>query len=179
MYTTQNKEVFKMKEEPVYRPNVGLMIINKDGNIWLGRRKNSAQYQFNEQMPQGGIDKGETPLEAAYRELWEETGLKAEKVRLIAETQNWHAYDFPPNYRPFSKDGKEIYCGQRQKWFLFMHLGDDSDFNLTVFPEEIEFETFTWYPANKILERVVPFKRDVYKEVIAEFLPQIQAVCDR
>lgn len=155
-----------------FRPNVGLMIVNPKGEVWLGKRADGSKYKYNEQMPQGGIDTGETPIEAAYRELWEETGLTKEKVTLIGESKHWHAYRFPHAIR-FQN---EIYIGQRQKWFLFLYKGDGGDFNLEVYPEEIEFVSYNWYPLNQMIERVVPFKRDVYTKVKNEFFDTIQKI---
>ena len=153
--------------EKKYRENVGLMIVNDQGLVWIGERVNSEKFGYKYQMPQGGIDKGETILEAAYRELWEETGILPEKVEFLAESKEWYQYDF---FEPLEyKDG--LYHGQKQKWVLFRFKGIDADFNLTVHPEEIEFSSFFWSPVNDIVQMVVPFKRDVYSAVIEEFLP--------
>lgn len=161
-----------MTEKGFYRPNVGVMIINKAGDVWIGKRKDGSRYRYNQQMPQGGIDVGETPHEAVYRELWEETGLTGGSVILLGETKNWYTYDFP---HP-KKYGSISYIGQRQKWFLFLYDGDGTDFNLEVHPEEIEFESFSWYPIKKALSVVVPFKRSVCRAVIKEFRPQINTI---
>lgn len=161
-----------MTEKGFYRPNVGLMIINKAGEVWIGRRTDGAKYRYNQQMPQGGIDVGETPHDAAYRELWEETGLTRAAVIFLSETKNWYTYDFP---HP-KQYGHVSYVGQRQKWFLFLYDGNGQDFNLQVHPEEIEFESYAWYPLKKALNIVVPFKRDVYRAVSKEFQPQIKAI---
>ena len=106
--------------EKKYRENVGLMIVNTQGKVWIGERINSEKFGYKYQMPQGGIDKGETILEAAYRELWEETGLLPEKVEFLAESKNWYQYDF---FEPLEyKEG--LFYGQRQKWVLFRFKGD-------------------------------------------------------
>lgn len=157
-----------------FRPNVGLMIINKKGEVWLGTRADGSKFKYNRQMPQGGIDVGETPVQAAYRELWEETGLEKDKVVLLGESKHWYSYKFPHATR----FGNATYVGQRQKWFLFLYAGDGRDFNLSVYPEEIEFVEYHWYPLNQILEQVVPFKRDVYAKVQMEFSDLIRkSVC--
>lgn len=154
---------------PKYRPNVGLMIINKKGEVWLGKRAKTAPFPTNcvEQMPQGGIDTGETPLDAAYRELKEETGLKKDQIILLKISSKWYSYTFP---KPILW-GNRFFIGQRQKWFLFLHTGSDSNFNLTAYPEEIEFVSFSWVNAKEVPARVIPFKRAVYKKVIEEFRP--------
>ena len=158
-----------------YRPNVGLMIINPEGKVWLGKRTNSEKFKYKKQMPQGGIDNGENITEAAYRELWEETGLSKEKVKLIHTSKHWYSYRF---FKPIPF-GKIQYIGQSQKWFLFLHEGTDSDFNLQVHPEEIEFSSFDWYNIDDIVKHIVPFKRDVYRKVIREFKPIIQKLLEQ
>lgn len=155
-----------------FRPNVGLMVINHAGKVWLGKRTDHHKFFYNEQMPQGGIEPDETPLQAAYRELWEETGLSAEKVKLLGESKHWYQYRFPHTI----KFDNIVYAGQKQKWFLFLHEGNETDFNLSVHPEEIEFVSYHWYSLNEITERVVPFKRHIYKQVIAEFQNIIRQV---
>ncbi len=167
--------ITNVSNEHAYRPNVGIMIINKKGEIWLGKRADGARFKYNEQMPQGGIDKGETPETAVYRELWEETGLSKDKVTLLKQTENWYAYQFPRAIR----FGNDRFIGQRQKWFLFLYEGDGSDFNLEVHPEEIEFIDYKWYAADKVINAVIPFKRDVYTHVIDEFRETIQKTVAR
>lgn len=159
-----------------YRPNVGLMIVNKKGEVWLGKRAKTAPVPtlYNEQMPQGGIDKNEEPLSAAYRELAEETGLQKDKVILLKISSRWYSYTFP---KPILW-GDQLFIGQRQKWFLFLYTGSDSGFNLTAYPEEIEFSSFSWVPASEIISRVIPFKRSVYKRVIDEFQPVLDELIE-
>lgn len=169
------------EEKKQYRPNVGLMIINKKGQVWVGARadKNelhsiSGKYYY-EQMPQGGIDIDETPLEAAYRELKEETGLTKDKVQLLCQSKEWYAYQFP---KPVMFSQRK-YIGQCQKWFLFLYEGMGEDFNLRTHPEEIEFISYQWYEPDVMMKKVVPFKRDVYACVIKEFLPMIQEIIQK
>ena len=157
--------------QPKYRDNVGLMIINKQGRVWLGMRADGAGVQ----MPQGGIDAGEALEIAAYRELYEETGLVKEKVVLLKESQEWYAYLFP---KPIGF-ANGVYDGQRQKWFLFLHTGLDSDFNLEAHPDEIEFKSFSWYLPDEVVHKVVSFKRDVYQRVVDEFKPIILKVSNQ
>ncbi len=155
--------------EKKYRPNVGLMIVNQSGLVWIGERVNAEKLGYKFQMPQGGIDKGETIKEAAFRELWEETGIQASQVDLIKVSDVWHQYDF---FEPLQyQDG--LYHGQKQKWVLFRFKGNDSDFNLRINPDEIEFSRFFWSPIDEIVDMVVPFKKEVYKAVVKEFKPLI------
>lgn len=152
-----------------YRLNVGLMLVNKEGLVWIGERANSEKFGYKFQMPQGGIDKGETPIQAAYRELFEEVGVSADKVDLIKESDHWYQYDF---FEPL-KYPDDTYHGQKQKWFLFRFKGSDKDFDFETHPEEIEFSSFSWMDIDNIIDKVVPFKRDVYQNVIKEFKPFI------
>lgn len=155
-----------------YRPNVGMMIINSEKKVWMGKRADGEKYLYNQQMPQGGIDLGETPDQAVYRELKEETGLTPDKVKLITISKHWYKYDLPVGH----KKRKTGLKGQRQKWFLFLFLGTDNDFKLNAFQEEIEFSSFKWMNLEDITQAVVPFKRGVYKQVIREFKPVIDAL---
>lgn len=162
------------KKKLKFRPNVGLMIINKEGKVWLGVRANGGKInpKYGLQMPQGGIDAGEQPVNAAYRELFEETGLTRNHVKLLKSSRRWYAYTFP---QPINW-GNTTYDGQRQKWFLFLHTGSESDFNLNAHPEEIEFCSYGWYAPNDVPKSVIPFKRPVYRRIITEFLPVIEQV---
>ena len=113
----------------LYRPNVGVVLFNRDGLVWLGRRVSTSD-PFNWQFPQGGVDDGEDWDTAARRELWEETG--ARSVEKLGETQDWIVYDFPPEAQ-----GKKIakgWRGQKQKWLAFRFTGEDSEFDLQAHP---------------------------------------------
>ena len=151
-----------------YRPNVGMMIINSDKKVLLGLRINSEKLPYRFQMPQGGIDKGEKPVHAVYREMYEEVGLKPEDVRFIAATRQWYKYDLPEVARK-----KRTIRGQRQKWFLFLLVADESKINLKADKIQ-EFEDYRWYDLDDIMETVIPFKRTVYEQVIKEFRPFIE-----
>ena len=145
-----------------YRPCAGVVLINRDGLIFSGQR---IEMPGAWQMPQGGIDKGETPRQAALRELVEETGVTQNKVNIISETPDWVYYDLPPEL--LGKAWKGKYCGQRQKWLALEFLGQDSDVQIaTAHPE---FDCWQWIKADALLENIVPFKRDVYAQVLTAF----------
>jgi putative (di)nucleoside polyphosphate hydrolase len=147
----------------LYRPNVGVVLFNASGLVWLGRRL-GARGPLNWQFPQGGVDEGEDWDTAALRELYEETG--ARSVAKLGETQDWIVYDFPPEAR-----GKKIgqgWRGQKQKWMAFRFTGEDSEFDLTIHPPQ-EFDAWRWAPLEEAPEKVVPFKRAAYLQVVAAF----------
>lgn len=148
-----------------YRPCAGVMLLNAQGHVFVGQRADSALDAW--QMPQGGIDKGEEPLDAAIRELGEETGIAAHLVELVALSPNEHLYDLPPELMGRMWGGK--YRGQRQRWFLFRFLGDDSDVNIET--EHQEFRAWRWAHPDTLADLIVPFKRDLYRAVVAEFSP--------
>ncbi|MHA6347201.1 RNA pyrophosphohydrolase [Roseivivax sp. CAU 1761] len=146
-----------------YRPCVGVMLANATGEVFVGQRIDSPQAAW--QMPQGGIDAGETPREAALRELEEETGVPRDLVRVEAETADWVQYDLPAEL--IGKVWKGRFRGQRQKWFLLRFLGRDDQIRIAT--EHPEFSTWRWLPAGRLVESIVPFKRHVYEAVVAEF----------
>ncbi|MFM7446361.1 MAG: RNA pyrophosphohydrolase [Tabrizicola sp.] len=146
-----------------YRPCVGVVLIDARGMVFVGQRIDSPSPAW--QMPQGGIDEGEKPREAAYRELWEETGVTRDKVEFVGKTHGWVTYDLPPELQGKVWGGK--YRGQKQKWFLFRFKGQDSDVKIA--SEHPEFSTWRWILADEMVESIVPFKRAVYEEVIRSF----------
>lgn len=146
-----------------YRPCVGVMLVNREGLVFAGQRKDSPVPAW--QMPQGGIDEGEKPREAAYRELWEETGVTRDKVDFVAKSHGWVTYDLPPDLLGKVWGGK--YRGQKQKWFLFRFLGTDADIQIAT--KHPEFSTWRWILADEMIESIVPFKRAVYEQVIRSF----------
>ncbi|MEP2640144.1 RNA pyrophosphohydrolase [Roseobacter sp.] len=150
-------------EKLPYRPCVGVMLVNAHGQVFVGQRRDSEYDAW--QMPQGGVDKGEAPRAAALRELWEETGVTADLVRIEAESAQWLPYELPHDLVP--KLWKGRYRGQEQKWFLMRFDGDDSQVNIAT--EHPEFSHWRWLSADALVENIVPFKRDVYAAVMAEF----------
>lgn len=168
------------KVELGYRPCVGLMVINSKGQVWIGRRAGKANDAVKGdvaevppmwwQMPQGGIDEGETALEAAYRELFEETGIRSANVSVLGESADWHTYDLPPEL--VGKVWKGRYRGQKQKWFVLRFSGQDADVNITPDdPDMIEFDQWRWADVSELLDLIIPFKRNVYEAVLAELGP--------
>ena len=150
-------------EDLPYRPCVGVMLIDARGMVFAGQRIDNSAPAW--QMPQGGIDEGEKPREAAYRELWEETGVTRDKVEFIGKTHGWVTYDLPPELLGKVWGGK--YRGQKQKWFLFRFKGVDSDVKIAT--DHPEFSTWRWILADEMVASIVPFKRAVYEEVIRSF----------
>ena len=146
-----------------YRSNVGIMLINDDGHVFVGQRLDNNQNAW--QMPQGGIDGDEDPESAAYRELLEETGIEQENVKFLATSSKWLLYDLPEDLIPKLWGGK--YRGQKQKWFLFKFLGTNKDINIST--EHPEFSSWKWIPKENLLEEIVPFKKSVYESVLREF----------
>ncbi len=143
-----------------YRPCVGIMLFNKSGDVFVGKRIDQTVEGW--QMPQGGIDDGETPRQAALRELQEEVG--TDKAEIIAEMDEWVTYDLPAHLIGVAFHGK--YRGQRQKWFALRFTGQDSDIDLTA--HEPEFAAFQWVSLEELPSLIVAFKRDTYRSVIAE-----------
>jgi len=146
-----------------YRPCAGVMLVNRGGKVFVGQRLDNVLEAW--QMPQGGIDKGEAPFDAAVRELWEETGINADLVELIAEAPDELRYDLPEDM--VGKIWKGKWRGQRQRWFLFRFLGEDSDVNIAT--AEPEFRAWRWSDAADLPELIVPFKRTLYQQVLAAF----------
>jgi len=151
------------------RPNVGIVLVAPTGKVWLGRRARTSP-PYNWQFPQGGIDAGEGDLDAAVRELREETGVTS--VKLLARTRDWIGYEFPPEHQG-SKIGKG-WRGQKQLWFAFAFEGDDAEVDLSAHGE-MEFDDWRWADIDDALATVVPFKREAYRQVIAAFRPVIAA----
>ena len=151
-----------------YRSAVGIMLLNRQGLVWTGRRlpkwvgDRSAHIW---QMPQGGIDEDEAPIDAAYRELREETGVTSAEV--IAEMPNWLTYELPEPLLGVALKGK--YRGQRQRWFAMRFLGDDSEINIQPRGAKAEFDRWRWREMSELPELIVSFKRPVYQTLVERF----------
>ncbi|HZH50549.1 MAG TPA: RNA pyrophosphohydrolase [Microvirga sp.] len=156
-----------------YRSCVGVMLLNQDGLVFVGRRRSEAGGEhvadgYAWQMPQGGIDPGEDPYQAAIRELYEETSVRS--VRLLAEAPDWYSYDLPAMVAGRAWRGR--YRGQTQKWFAFRFEGDDSEINIR-HPggghHKPEFDEWRWEEMQRLPELIIPFKRPVYENVVKAF----------
>ena len=146
-----------------YRPAAGVMLINPAREVWVGQRLDSTLEAW--QMPQGGLDPGETPLEGALRELEEETGIRRDLVELIAQAKNELTYDLPDEL--MGKLWKGKWRGQRQSWFLMRFNGADADVNLAT--EHPEFRAWRWVPSVELPALIVPFKKKLYEDVLEAF----------
>jgi len=151
-----------------YRPNVGVVLFNVNAQIWLGRRigdfvdLGEGPEGWRWQMPQGGIDEGEEIVDAAYRELKEETGVSS--ARLLTITPSWLAYDFPAGYK------KKKWTGQRQKWAVMLFEGDESEIDLEM-DDHQEFDDWRWAELEDAPDLIVPFKRHIYEELVTSLTP--------
>jgi putative (di)nucleoside polyphosphate hydrolase len=153
------------KDPNLYRPNVGLALFHRDGPVLLGKR-NGAEGPYQWQMPQGGVDRGETPREAAFRELEEEVGVTPGLVDLLEESDDWLYYELPIEFRAKLKH-RGRYLGQRQKWFAFRFKGRDADVRLDA--HSPEFSDWRWAALDSTPDLVIPFKRTSYVEVARRF----------
>ena len=150
---------------PGYRPCVGIFLLNRERQVFVGQRLDTPGAW---QMPQGGIDPGEEPYEAALRELYEETSVRS--VSLLAEAPDWYAYDLPSMVAGRAWRGR--YRGQTQKWFAFRFEGDESEINIRQ-PgggyHKPEFDEWRWEDMHRLPELIIPFKRPVYEKVVEAF----------
>jgi len=158
------------KNKPM-RPCVGIMLINKDGRAFVGQRIDVFEEAW--QMPQGGIDKGESPRDAAMRELHEEAG--TDKAEIVAEVSDWLDYELPKDTAAGRWGGK--YRGQTQKWFALRFTGADGDIDLEA--HEPEFKAWCWMELDALPGLVVPFKRPIYERVVTEFRPVAAKIAKR
>src|SRR5579859_614547 len=150
-----------MSSDLPYRPCVGIMLLNRDGKVFVGKRLDQTVEGW--QMPQGGIDAGEEPRQAALRELQEEIGTA--RAEFIGEIEDWITYDLPPHLVGIAFHGR--FKGQRQKWFCLRFLGEDSEINLNT--HEPEFSAWKWVEVDALPEMIVPFKRASYLAVVQAF----------
>lgn len=160
MSKDKHKKDHGLKE---YRPGVGIALFNAEGKVLVAERLDNPD---SWQMPQGGIDKGEEPEVAVFREMKEEIG--TDNARIMGAMKDWITYDIPERTAKKLWGGK--YKGQKQKWLALEYLGKDSDIDLEA-DKHPEFSRWKWVPVEDLLDYVVPFKRDAYKKVIAEFKP--------
>lgn len=155
--------------QPAYRPCVGIMVLNRGGEVWIGRRHGAPTEPEGPgawwQMPQGGVDEREDAARAALRELHEETGIRS--VRIVGESPIWYTYDLPPALRPSAWGGR--YVGQKQKWFAVRFVGDESEVALAQPGHKPEFDAWRWARPEEVTALVVPFKRPVYEQVMRDF----------
>jgi putative (di)nucleoside polyphosphate hydrolase len=153
-------------EQRPYRPCVGIFLLNNDGLVFAGRRIDSRAEAW--QMPQGGIDAGESPLQACMREMREEIGTNT--AELVSQHDDWLYYDIPLPLADRLWQGR--YKGQKQKWIALRFNGDDADINIAT--EEPEFCEWKWLSPHDLVDLAVPFKRDVYQNVLAAFAPYLK-----
>ncbi len=161
-----SSEYYQKQFDEAYRPGVGAMLINKNNKVLICERIDSKKDAW--QMPQGGIDEGETPEQAVLRELQEEVGTN--NAEIIGRTSDWIYYDFPPHI--VEKFGNQ-YRGQRQIWFALRFLGTDSELDLNTY-ETPEFKSWKWVDIENICDSVIHFKRECYNRIIEEFSPLLK-----
>ena len=157
----------RMIDPDGYRPNVAIVLINGDRRVFWAQRCKSDGWQF----PQGGMRSDETPIEAMYRELKEETGLSPDQVKLLGSTPGWLRYRLPHRYqRHYSKP---LCIGQKQVWFLLHFTGKDTAFDLDL-TEDPEFTSFKWVDFWYPVDNVVTFKRNVYHRALSLLEPMAE-----
>jgi putative (di)nucleoside polyphosphate hydrolase len=152
-----------MNDDHLYRRGVGIMLLNRDGQVWVGRRIDNSDEAW--QMPQGGIDEGEEPWATALRELEEETGIAPHLVERLSQCPERLRYDLPPNLRSKLWGGK--WKGQLQDWFVARFLGTNDDVDIAT--SDPEFCDWKWVDPDDLPELIVPFKRDLYRRLLTEF----------
>jgi putative (di)nucleoside polyphosphate hydrolase len=164
----------KLRDRLPYRDCAGIALFNREGKVFIGRRKAGDDLEKGPesgapwQMPQGGIDAGEQPLETAQRELFEETGVTS--IDLVAEAPDWVLYDLPDALLGSALKGK--YRGQRQRWFAFRFTGNDSEIDVLMPGQgkfRAEFDSWRWEDLARTPDLIVEFKRDAYKKIVAAF----------
>ncbi|WP_432786363.1 RNA pyrophosphohydrolase [Oligella sp. MSHR50489EDL] len=153
-----------MLDREGYRPNVGIILLNQNNEVFWAKRIREKSWQF----PQGGIQHGESPTKAMFRELYEEVGLKPEHVKILGRTRTWLRYNVPDHY--IRRDSKGIYKGQKQIWFLLRLVAGESSISLRASATP-EFDAWKWHPFWVPLEAVIEFKRTVYRDALDELVP--------
>lgn len=157
--------------EKIYRLGAGIVVFDREGKVWVGARANIEDDHW--QFPQGGIEKGENPLQAAKRELLEETSICS--VKLVSEYPGLLRYDFPAEILEKQRQLGRTNTGQEQHWFLFFFEGADSEIDLNAHPEEIEFKKYKWVDIQEAAQDAIEFKRQVYECIADYFQPRIDA----
>ena len=157
-----------MLDRDGFRPNVGIILLNQKNQVFWGKRIRTHSWQF----PQGGIDRGETPEQAMFRELHEEVGLMPNHVRVVARTRDWLRYEVPDRY--IRRDARGHYKGQKQIWYLLRLVGRDSDICLRA-SDHPEFDAWRWHHYWIPLESVIEFKRDVYRMALIELSRHVRS----
>jgi len=152
-----------MLDKEGYRPNVGIILANHRNEVFWGKRVNQHAWQF----PQGGIQRGETPSQAMYRELEEEIGLSRVHVKILGRTREWLRYEVPERYARRAREGKPGYRGQKQIWYLLRLVGRDCDVKLRASGHP-EFDAWRWHEYWVPVDAVIDFKREVYRQALAE-----------
>lgn len=155
-----------MLDRDGFRPNVGIILCNARNQVFWGKRIREHAWQF----PQGGINSGESPEQAMYRELMEEIGLKPEHVKILGRTKDWLRYEVPSNW--IRREWRSHYKGQKQIWYLLRMIGRDSDVSLRASPHP-EFDAWRWNNYWVPLEDVIEFKRHVYESALNELAPHL------
>jgi len=176
-----NKTHSSDRDKMPYRDCAGIAVFNRDGKVFLGRRKSKtgedAPEDHSWQLPQGGIDDNEDPMDAALRELFEETSIRS--VSILTAAPDWISYDLPDNLLGKALKGK--YRGQRQKWFAVLFEGDEAEIDVTEpggGKHNAEFTVWRWEDLTRIDAFVVPFKRDAYRRIIAAFRDVPRRIAD-
>ena len=157
-----------MIDKEGYRANVGIVVCNNKKKVLWAKRTNEDAWQF----PQGGINEGESPKEAMFRELKEEVGLEPSHVEIIARTKDWLRYDVPKNW--IRRDWRDRYKGQKQIWFLLSLTGHDSDVSLKN-TKKPEFDAWRWDDFWSPIDQIIDFKRDVYEQALKELYKHLSA----
>lgn len=163
MTTSQSSEKSSEKPDYLYRSGVGIMIVNKDRQIFVGKRIDNHSDAW--QMPQGGLDAGESEDSAMLRELREETGIIEDHVRLLKKSDRHYYYNLPYKLQKKFWGGK--YLGQKQRWYLIEFTGGDEAIN--VHTEDPEFSEWKWVSKTEIVSSIVSFKLEMYEDVLKEF----------
>jgi putative (di)nucleoside polyphosphate hydrolase len=153
----------------MYRKGAGIILLNKDKKVFVGKR-NDAVYQDAWQMPQGGINENEEPLQAAFRELKEEIGTN--EVNVLSEYPGWLKYNIPQEMTPKVWQGK--FVGQEQKWYLMMFEGNDTSININT--QAPEFYDWKWESPENLVTIIIPFKKELYSKLVRYFLPIIKNI---